>query len=144
MVVTYGEQVYFVAFHKPFHVPFSSPPKKYVAVGLPNFQVHPAILSRSLNPGGKQLMTVTLSTDKTVTGYLEVWVESPAHKQVFRSPSDGAPTQFAKGKPQTFTYSYTLPAGSPPGAYHVSAIITSPNSQTDYYVNSNFATFTVS
>jgi hypothetical protein len=144
IVLAYGEQAYFVAFHKPFHVPSTDPPKKYVAVVLPKFQMHPAISGHSLKPGDKQHITVTLSTDKAVSGYPEVWIESPAHKQVFRSHSDGAPTQFVKGRSQTFTYSYTLPADSPPGTYHVSAIITSPNSQTDYYVNINFATFTVS
>jgi hypothetical protein len=144
LVVSYGQQAYFVAFHEPFHMPFSDPPKKYVAVVLPKFQVQPAISAHSLTRGSNQHITVKVTPDKTVQGYMEVWIENSANKQVFRSPTEGNPTQFVAGKSERFTYDYTLPANAPSGTYHVSAIITSPNSQTDYYVNTNFATFTVS
>jgi len=144
IVGAYGQSAYFVAFHKPFHLSLAHTTKKYTPPVLPKFRVQPAISSRSLARGDTQRITVTLSSDKAAVGYLEVWIESPAHRQVFRTPSDSTPIQFPAGKTQTFLYTYMLPKNLPSGTYSVSAIVTSANQQTDYYVNNNFATFTLS
>lgn len=140
----YGQSAYFVAFHKPFHLSLTSRSVKYSPPVLPKFQVQTTISSHSLTHGDTQHIALTALPDKTVAGHVEIWIESPGHKQVFRSMTDGSPTRFIKNKLQTFSYSYVLPKNLPPGAYKVSAIITSTNKQTDYYVNNNFATFTVS
>lgn len=144
VVVTYGESAYFVAFHKPLHFSLSSTTKPYVAPEVPTFQVKPSIAAASLTPGRTQTISVTITPSSTVSAYVEVWIEGPLHTQVFRSNTDGSPTSFVKGSPQTLTYHYTLPHNLPKGTYTVSAILTSPNNQTDYYVNTNFASFTVS
>jgi hypothetical protein len=155
MYASYGQSAYFVAFHKPFHLPgFSSTPK-YTPPILPQFNVKASIASQSLSPGATQAITLTETPNRTVSGYVEVWVESPTNnnsamdcktcsaKEVYKSDTSGRPTQFAAGKASTFTYTYTLPENLLPGKYEVSYIITSSDTFTDYVVNNNFAEFTV-
>lgn len=144
VVGTYGQSAYFVAFHRPLHFGSSNVPTSYVAPSVPVFHVTPTIAAASLATGNTQTITVATTPESTVSAYVEVWVEGPQHKQVFRSNTDGSPTAFVKGTPQTFSYRYTLPYNLPKGTYTVSAILTSSNNQTDYYVNTNFASFTVS
>jgi hypothetical protein len=145
VVTAYGRNAYFVAFHKPLNLSLhQTSTKPYVAPTVPTFNVHASISNVALAQGGQQHITISETPGTSTSGYLEIWIESPANKQVYRSDTNGNPTQFTKGQPQTFTYSYMLPKNAPTGTYHVSAIITSSNNQTDYYVNPNFATFTVS
>jgi hypothetical protein len=156
MYISYGSRVYFVAFHKPFHLAPTSSAPKYTPPVLPHFKVTSSIASKSLNPGDTQVITVTETPDRSVAGYLQVWVRSPGavagpskcaiscyDKQVYKDDTDGKPTQFVKGKTATFSYSYTLPANLQPGTYTVSDLITSSDTFTDYYVNTKFAEFTV-
>lgn len=145
IVYAYGQSAYFVAFHKPFNANlFQSSTPHYTPQTLPMFQVSPSIASHALMPGGTQKITVSATSDQSVSGYVEAWIESPANKQIFQSPTNGSPTKFVKGTSQTFTYSYTIPRSLPKGTCTVSVIITSVDNFTDYYVNNNFATFTVS
>lgn len=142
-MVSYGQSVYFVAFHKPLHLGLSDT-AHYVPPVLPTFQVTQHIATASLHPGGVQKVTVTATPDQSLQGYIEVWIKGPANKQVFQSDTNGAPTQFTKGATQTYTYAYTVPSNLPKGAYNVSVIITSVDTFTDYYVKPSFATFIVS
>lgn len=142
-MVSYGQSVYFVAFHKPLHLG-SSNTAHYVPPVLPTFQVTQHIVAASLDPGETQKVTVTATPDQSLQGYIEVWIKGPANKQVFQSDTNGAPTQFTKGTTQSYTYTYTVPKNLPKGTYNVSVIITSADTFTDYYVKPNFATFTVS
>jgi hypothetical protein len=143
VVVTYGQSVYFVAFHRPLHLGFSSS-SHYISPVLPSFQVNQSIAAQTLTPGETQRVTLTAKPDQNLQGYIEVWITSPANKQVFRSNTDGNPTQFTKGSSQTYTFSYTVPKNLPKGTYKVSVTITSTDTFTDYYVKPNFATFIVS
>lgn len=144
IVVVYGQSAYFVAFHKPLHLSLTHTPVRYTPPSLPTFHVQPAVSAHSLSHGSTQDITVSLSSNRIVSGYIEVWIESPEHRQVFKSPSDGAPVQFLKDKAQIFSYKYTMPRSLPSGTYKASVIVTSANQQTDYYVDINFATFTLS
>jgi hypothetical protein len=144
LFISYGELVYFVAFHKPLHIGWQGTVSAYVPPVLPSFKVTPAIARQSVIPGETQSIHLSVLPNKATSAYVEVWIESPANKQVFRSNVAGDPTQFVQGAEQTFSFSYKLPSTLPKGTYHVSVIITSPNNQTDYYVNENFGTFTVS
>lgn len=141
--MSYGETVYFIAFHKPLHLGFTSN-AHYVAPALPSFQVEQTIAAQTLAPGGTQTVTVSAKSDQSTQGYIEVWITSPANKQVYRSSIDGNPLQFVRDTSQTHTYSYTIPQSIPKGIYTVSITITSPDTFTDYYVKPNFVTFTVS
>lgn len=143
VVTTYGQTVYFVAFHKPLHITLSSYSAQFVTPSTPSFKVHPSIATSLLNPGMTQTIMITAEPDSSLSAYIEVWVEGPMHTQVFRNSIDGTPTTFVKGQPQSFAYQYRLPLNLPKGIYTVSAILTSVNNQTDYYVRTNFATFTV-
>ena len=143
VVVSYGSAVYFVAFHKPLHIGFSAA-DHYVPPALPRFHVNQTIASRTLSPGESQKVTITATADQSLQGYIEVWVKGPTNKQVFMSDTKGNPVQFIKGHMQTYTYSYAIPKDLPGGTYTASVIITSVDTFTDYYVNPNFATFTVS
>jgi hypothetical protein len=144
MVIDYGQLAYFKAFHKPFHIALLSHNAKYEAPVLPVFKVKSSISSESPTPNSRQTITVSASSNKNVSGYVEVWIESPKNKDVYMNPTPNAPIQFVSGKNQTFTYSYSLPSNLPPGTYKVSEIITSKDTNTDYYVNTNFAEFTLS
>jgi hypothetical protein len=156
LYVAYGPRAYFLAFHKPFHMVSLHGSSGYTPPVLPTFTVTSSISRAILSPGDTEEFKVTETSDRTVSGFLEVWVQSPARepksptcavtcldKQVYKSKISDKPTQFIKGKPATFTYTYTLPATLRPGTYQVSDLITSSDTFTDYYVHNNFAEFTV-
>lgn len=145
VVVSYGQSVYFVTFHRPLHFGFSEKnTANYVSPALPTFLTNQTISASALYPGETQKIAVTTTASQNIAGYMKVWIEGPSNKQVFQSDTDGSPTQFTKGVTRTFTYSYTIPKNLLMGTYKVSVIITSADSFTDYYVKPNFATFTVS
>lgn len=135
--------MYFVAFHKPLHIGFSSA-DHYAPPALPRFHVNQTIATQTLSPGETQKVTVTATPGQSLQGYIEVWIKGPSNKQVFKSDTSGNPIQFIQGSTHTYTYSYTLPENLPKGSYTASVIITSVDTFTDYYVKPNFATFTVS
>jgi hypothetical protein len=144
VVATYGQSVYFVAFHRPLGMHLTpNTSKPYVAKALPSFQVSTTVTATSLAPGRTQTITLKATPDSSLPAYVEVWIEGPLHTQVYKSPAGGSVTSFVKGQTQSFVYRYTLPYNLPTGRYDVSAILTSANNQTDYYVHTNFATFTV-
>lgn len=162
MYVTYGSRAYFVAFHKPLHVGFADN-KTAVQQTLPHFQVISKFRSSSPAASATRTITVTLTPDRTVSGYVEVWIlgqkniasntptytklgvnnDTGGQKVVYQNDTSGKPTLFTKGKAMTFTYTYVPSSPLPPGTYKVSDIITSPSTFTDYYVNYNFAEFSV-
>lgn len=145
VITQYGGSVYFITFHKPLHFGFTNNTSHlYVPPALPSFWVNQHITATTLYPGEVQHISVSATPNQNVIGYVEVWIESPLNKQVFRSDTNSSPTQFIKDKTANFSYSYTIPSNIPKGLYTASAIITSTNNQTDYYVHTNFATFRVS
>lgn len=145
LVATYGEQVYFLMFHRPFHL--SALITKTTALRsptLPMFKVRAAITKTTLEVGDTQHITVTVTPGKTVQGFLEVWVTAPSNKQVYKSLLDErSPHEFVGGRTEMFTFDYIPEPSAPRGTYHVSDNITSANMQTDYYVNEEFASFAV-
>lgn len=145
LLAAYGQQVYFVVFHRPFHVPaIAARTTVYQAPALPVFSVGSSIAKATVQRGGSQRVTVTAESDKTTTGFLEVWITAPNHKQVYRSPLDEkAPHQFTAGKSEIFTFDYAPALSAPQGTYMVSESITSATMQTDYYVHEEFGSFAV-
>lgn len=145
LAAAYGQQVYFIVFHRPFHAPsLMARNVAYQAPVLPVFSVKSSLAAITVRSGGSQQVTVTAATNMTTTGFLEVWVTAPNHRQVYRSPVDtAAPHRFVAGKPETFTFDYFPAAGAAHGTYQVSDIITSATQQTDYYVNEEFGSFAV-
>lgn len=135
----YGGLAYWAVFHRPLGIHLISQ-KEPLTQELPSFQASASVASTTRAVGEAQTITVSLTASQATQGYVEVWIEGPNNKQVFRSPT-GQLVTFVKDSTQTFTYTYALAASLSKGDYKVSAIVTSPNEQTDYYVNINFARF---
>lgn len=142
VILTYGRTAYFVTFHKPFHMDIFSTHHRPASAELPVFQVTPTLGQSSLTVSGTQTIAVQTSVNHTTRGYLEVWITSPTNHQVYRSPMSQIET-FSPNQPQSFNFSYAIPNGSPIGVYRVSDLITSPDTETDYYVNEDFGSFTI-
>src|SRR5579872_5051378 len=82
-----GANVYFIQFHRPLNLAaFFQPTKTYTSPALPTFHVTSAVAKQSLSPGDTQTITVTVTPDVSTTGYLEVWIYSPQHKEIYKSP----------------------------------------------------------
>lgn len=144
-----GSQVYYVTFHRPFSISLGQARQAAVTTKLPSFQVDTTLSTTQLHAGDTLHMTTTISTTSDTTGFFEIWLYGPNHKEVFKSPASEDdmnplhPQHFQAGKPQTLTFDYTFPQSATPGRYTVSEIVTSPNEQTDYYVHEEFATITI-
>lgn len=156
LFITFGSAAYFAVFHKPFHVISFSRPTAYEAPALPHFTVTSSVASGSLSPGESQVITVTATPDRSVQGYIQVWIQnangavgasacaSSCHGlNVYQNNTDGQPIRFVKDKSATYTYTYKLQNKLPAGTYRVSDIITSSDTFTDYSVHNNFAEFRV-
>ncbi len=142
LFISYGQDAYFAIFHHPFNANIFGSHKTYAAPKLPVFKVQPSISSNSVSIGDTQNIHLAVTSDKNVTGYLEVWIWSPRHKEVFKSNIDHTDS-FKAGQTAMYNFGYQLPDGSMPGVYSVSTIITSVDQKTDYYVNENFASFKI-
>ena len=146
-VLTYGQEVYFLVFHRPFHVAaLVSHPRPYVAPALPTFHVTATQASPQLTAGEVQHLTVSVLTNQTVSGFLEVWITAPNNRQVYKSPPNvdtASPVTFWANRTQTYDFTYPIVAALPQGTYRVSERITSPDQKTDYQLHEAFASFTV-
>lgn len=144
VVFTYGQSVYYVAFHKPLHLgTVRTPMHQYAQPIMPIFHISQNISSYSLAPGETEKVNIFAVSNQTIAADVEVWIEGPLNTQVYQSSPTGSPIKFIKGTTQRLAYSYILPRATQKGTYRVSIIITSPNNQTDYFVKPNFASFTV-
>lgn len=138
----HGNAAYFALFHKPLSFTSSAKFSSYKPAVLPTFIVHPTISSRSLSIGDTQTLYLSASADKTVGAFVQVWIKGPHGNEVFRSPST-QPFTFSAGKTYAFNFQYTIPSTLPAGKYFASVIMESTDTNTDYYVNENFASFGV-
>lgn len=145
LFLAFGREVYFAQFHRPLNTAlFTKTSPSRAQATLPHLTLTASIGAQSLSPGDTQSMNVTTKTDQTTTGYLEVWITSPNHREVYKNTFDqNHPLQFIANASITQTFSYKLGVNIPKGAYSVSALVTSNTFQTDYAVDENFATFTV-
>lgn len=140
----YGKTTYFALFHHPLHLSVLTASKQaYIAPSLPSFHVQSVLSSKQLVAGDSETIQVHATSNMDTVGYLEVWIYSPKHKEIYKSPMAAAPQLFKKDMSYNFTYSYEIPVTIPAGIYSVSDLITSKDTNTDYFVNENFASFTV-
>ena len=141
VIYRYGATVYYLAFHRPFS--FNQRAVSYTPVSLPSVTLRPSISSSSLYSGETQVIAATVQVSSDTTGFLEVWVTSPDHKQVYQSPLPSQPQAFQAGKTYSAVFQYHLPSSAAKGKYFVSANVVSASKQVDYILHRNFAAFAV-
>jgi hypothetical protein len=137
------DPAYFAITGRPFNVSLTPANTTYKPPVLPHFSSTGSVSLGTISQGGTEAITFSSAVDRATKGYVDVWVTSPANKQVFRSPGTTL-EDFTAGKTTADHYNFTLPSSLPPGVYKVSGIVTSPDGDTDYLVKINFAEFTVS
>ena len=143
-VVKLGPRVYYLTFHRPFQLTVFATDQPHYASSLPGFQVRATIGQTAAKTGDTQNIGVTVLPHQTTKGFLEVWITSPAHREVFKSIlAKNSPELFTAGQKKTYTYNFKLTASLPRGVYTVSELITSVDQKTDYQLNENFASFTL-
>ncbi|HEV2412839.1 MAG TPA: hypothetical protein VGS28_03465 [Candidatus Saccharimonadales bacterium] len=138
----YSGSAYFALTGRPLNLDFWSS-KPSFSQALPVFSGTETFGRSTLAPGDTQTITVSATSNTTISAYFEAWITSPKGKQVWKSPMIN-PVSFKAGKPTTTTYSYALPAGLPPGVYTGSLIINSQDTHTDYLAKENIVRFKVS
>lgn len=141
LLVRYGPAGYFAATGRPWQWPPRAPAAAK-AVMYPKFTTTQSIGQPQVSAGGQQTITVTPTSDQTTTAEVHVWVTSPAHKEIWRSPADEL-TSFVAGKAVVKAFTFTLPATAAPGKYSVSYQLVSQDGYSDYAVNDNFGEFSV-
>ena len=142
MAYSCGGQIYFAIFHRPLHVFLAKPTATYKRPQLPHFDVLTLPVASTIEAGASQTVTLTMTADRDVDAGVLVWVKSPANKQIFRSPSH-TNVHFTKGVSQNFSYTVMSTTIMPKGVYKVSGIVSSADRQSDYYVNYDFAEYTI-
>jgi hypothetical protein len=140
MLYLYGGLAYYLTFHRPLGF---SLPKAYHAPAQPGFEVVSHIDSTALFAGETQHIHLAVTPRANAAGYIEVWVESPANKQVFQSDTSGSAVQFKADIAMSQDYRFTVASTWPKGVYKVGEIITSPDQETDYYVRNDMQEFSV-
>ncbi len=133
---------YFAATGKPLHLAFWETVHAAPAPVLPKFSVNASVSQATLSAGSTQAISFSATSNKSISAYLEVWISTSKNKQVWKSNTDDT-VQFIANQKLSKAFSYTLPGTLAKGQYTLGVIINSADTNTDYFVNENFARFEV-
>ena len=140
--VHYYNRLSFVFLHHPSHTVWAKPAAGYQPPTLPKFDVSMSLSASRLTVGETQTVSLAVTANRDQSATVRVWINSPAGKQVFKSPK-AVVTHFSKGVTQTIQYSFAPTPVMPKGTYYVSDSIISVDTQTDYYAHQKSAEFTL-